>query len=237
PLYLTVVEGRMPQNGPLLTTDEVLLIRNWINDGAANEAGEFLNQPPSLAVGANLEVQLPINSVPLLAMASDSDGSVLKIIWSQVSGLETAQLENSRSLNATASNLEVGIYVFRILVEDDFGAAATGEITITVLPAAGDDSPPAQEEPPVLAATFSQVNGIFQSRCLSCHTGSSPQGGFSVASYADVLASNKIIAGNAQGSILYQQVLNGLMPRNSTELSNADKATIQSWINDGAQNN
>lgn len=76
------------------------------------------------------------------------------------------------------------------------------------------------------------VQPLIQARCQGCHSGSNPQGGINLASYANVK----------------QQVQNGKlldvltrtsnwMPKGGAKLDDCTIAKLQSWINAGAQDN
>jgi len=73
------------------------------------------------------------------------------------------------------------------------------------------------------------ISPIVQSWCLSCHSGSSPQHGLSLETYADVVAcanSNRLM-----GSIRHESGYSA-MPQGAT-LSPCDIALFQKWINLG----
>lgn len=78
------------------------------------------------------------------------------------------------------------------------------------------------------------VNLIIQNNCRGCHSGSSPGGGISLQSYADVL----VIVNNGKlwGSVNHVPGYIG-MPLNSSMLSSCRLRQIKRWIDAGAQNN
>jgi mono/diheme cytochrome c family protein len=84
--------------------------------------------------------------------------------------------------------------------------------------------------------TFSWINtNITQSRCLSCHSGTSPDGGYNMATYTGVM--KFVVSSNAASSRLYTEVNSGSMPDNSTKLPQVQIDAIRTWINSGAPNN
>lgn len=84
--------------------------------------------------------------------------------------------------------------------------------------------------------TYTWVNtNIIQGKCLSCHSGGSPKGGYDVSTYTNVLT--RVTSGNAANSLLYQRVLDGTMPKGSPNLTTTELNAIKTWIDGGAQNN
>lgn len=83
--------------------------------------------------GIGREINLPTNSVTISdASASDADGSVASVLWTQTSGPSTATITNSTTLTPTFSNLSVGSYVFRLTATDNLGRISSNEMNIVV---------------------------------------------------------------------------------------------------------
>lgn len=81
--------------------------------------------------------------------------------------------------------------------------------------------------------TFSSfVQPLIQSRCQGCHSGSSPQGGLSLASYTDI----KTVADNGK---LYTVVTrsSNWMPKGGQKLDDCTTSKLKAWIDAGALNN
>ncbi len=76
------------------------------------------------------------------------------------------------------------------------------------------------------------VQPLIQSRCQGCHSGSSPQGGISLANYTDI----KAVADNGK---LYTVVTRGVnwMPKGGQKLDDCTTAKLKAWIDAGAPNN
>jgi gliding motility-associated-like protein len=89
------------------------------------------NQPPVVDAGPNISIQLPMNSADLNGSASD-DGTISTIIWTQTSGPSTSVINNSTTLSATATNLQVGLYTYSLTVTDDLGVSSTDVVTVTI---------------------------------------------------------------------------------------------------------
>ncbi len=86
-------------------------------------------------------------------------------------------------------------------------------------------------------ASWSAVSSIITSNCASCHNGVIQS--IDLSSYAAVMASGTVVAGNAPASTLYITISGGNskvppMPIGST-LSASDVAAIAYWIKAGAQ--
>jgi hypothetical protein len=91
------------------------------------------NLQPAVNAGADVSTR-PRLTVPLLATATDPDGTISSIAWSQVSG-PTATLSNPGSVNAglvAPSVVANGTLVFRVVATDSDGATASDEIFVTV---------------------------------------------------------------------------------------------------------
>ncbi len=84
----------------------------------------------------------------------------------------------------------------------------------------------------------SQVAPIFQRRCLSCHSGDTPKGDFSLHTAAEAFSDGYIEPGNSAASHLVDLVTpvsgKAAMPKDADPLSTAELNTIQRWIDNGA---
>jgi gliding motility-associated-like protein len=108
---------------------------NCYNAGpTTNSTTIVANLPPIVDAGSDQQINLPVNSVTLNGTASDTDGSIISILWTQISGPTTATLNNPDMETATATNLDVGVYQFRITVTDDLGAVSFDDVLVTVDP-------------------------------------------------------------------------------------------------------
>ena len=83
---------------------------------------------------------------------------------------------------------------------------------------------------------------IFAQRCAlsGCHVAGGPRG-IDLRSYASVLQGGQrgaiVVAGNAAGSEIVNQISTGRMPPGGPPLDAAQVQLITDWINDGAENN
>jgi len=82
---------------------------------------------------------------------------------------------------------------------------------------------------------------IFNSRCSNCHGGNRTEEGLNLLSYASVLQGSHngpvIVAGNADGSLLVEQIVSQEMPKRGPKLTPAQTQLIIDWINQGALDN
>ncbi len=100
-------------------------------------------------------------------------------------------------------------------------------------------------EVPADPSYAADVQPIFNGSCLSCHGGTSPSGGYSLASRAATLGGGSdtvpnVIPGSADSSTLYRRIIGTeapLMPPGQAPLDSVKTATIRNWINKGAKEN
>ncbi|MDX1957523.1 MAG: c-type cytochrome domain-containing protein [Leptospiraceae bacterium] len=77
--------------------------------------------------------------------------------------------------------------------------------------------------------TFANVTSVTQSRCASCHSGSTLNAGYDVTSYSSSRA--RVTPGNPSSSALYSKITTGSMAANSnTDINRA----VYCWILGGA---
>ena len=111
--------------------------------------------------------------------------------------------------------------------------------------------PPTEVHPEVPAtqtssqgSTVSFTNDILpilNSRCANCHGGNRTEEGLILLTYADILKGSDngpvILAGNADGSFLVEQVVSQEMPKRGPKLTPPQIQLIIDWINQGALEN
>lgn len=114
------------------------------DDVIVNVLAAVINKSPVVSSGGDKSLFLPTNSVTLNGSASDPDGTIASIIWTQVSGPNTATLTNSNTVTLMVSNLIEGTYVFRITATDNSGATSFAESQV-VVNAAIVNQPPAAD--------------------------------------------------------------------------------------------
>ncbi|GIL23255.1 MAG: hypothetical protein BroJett042_17680 [Bacteroidota bacterium] len=140
------------------------------------------NQPPVVSAGDDQMIQLPVNSITLVAVAEDPDGIIDVFAWSQLQGpATTVTTENTNELALT--NLVAGTYSFVVTVTDNEGLTASSEVTLVV-----------REEDPVARPlnTFSP-NGKGDPATETWHIAN-----------ADLLADCDIVVYNRQGVKVFE---------------------------------
>jgi len=131
------------------------------NGGADTSAAQIftitVNSPPTVSVVSptNGTAFMAPATIPVIAEASDVDGSVSKV--EVYRGTNMLAQANAGSCSTAVTNLGAGTYTFGAKATDDRGASATATpVTVTVL-----DHPPVTI---VQAAAFNPQTGLFQER-------------------------------------------------------------------------
>ncbi|MEO6489288.1 MAG: Ig-like domain-containing protein [Ferruginibacter sp.] len=93
------------------------------------------NQPPTANAGPDLEITLPINTVVLNGIGTDTDGNITIYRWRKISGPVPFTILNTWASATSASGLVVGIYQFEFKVTDNNGGTSRDTMQVTVNPA------------------------------------------------------------------------------------------------------
>lgn len=91
-----------------------------------------INTPPVANAGSNQTIELPINTVILNGIATDSDGTVASVLWTQTSGANVI-LTGETTNNLIVSELTEGSFSFQFEVTDDGGLTSIDNVTVTVV--------------------------------------------------------------------------------------------------------
>jgi mono/diheme cytochrome c family protein len=91
--------------------------------------------------------------------------------------------------------------------------------------------------------SFSEIAGIMNTNCVTCHAGNKPADGLRLDSYENIIAGAKhgpvVVAGHPEKSGMVSRVKGTTKPRMPMNgppwLSKEDTATIEAWIAAGAQ--
>ena len=210
------------------STDDVSVMVNAANNAA-----------PTVNAGADKSVTLPTNSTSLIATASDSDGTIASIQWSQVSGPSTATISAANLLSMQVQSLVSGTYTFQIKVTDNLGSTAVDAVLITV-------AAPANNLPVANAGADKTVTLPTSSTSLS---GSGTDSDGTIASYlwrqvsgpsAAVLSASSMattnVSGLLQGSYVFELKVTddrgatGVDSMTVTVLAGANPNAKYSWI-------
>ncbi len=105
------------------------------------------NNPPVANAGLDDNITLPITSIALTGLGTDSDGSIALYTWSQSSGPSTATIATANTANTNITNLAEGVYVFTLTVTDNKGVTGVDQVIITVFPLPPNSPPTADAGP------------------------------------------------------------------------------------------
>jgi RHS repeat-associated protein len=89
------------------------------------------NSKPVVNAGADKTLVLPQNSTTLTGTASDPDGSIASIVWSQLSG-PSCTLSGINSLTLSVKGTTSGGYTFRLSATDNFGETGYDDVVVTL---------------------------------------------------------------------------------------------------------
>lgn len=95
--------------------------------------GEVQNEPPVVTAGVDQFITLPTNATNLAATATDPDGTIASVLWTQISGPTVGNILTPTSVNTIISNLEEGDYIFEFEATDNDGAKAADRVTVHVV--------------------------------------------------------------------------------------------------------
>ncbi|HYF66814.1 MAG TPA: PKD domain-containing protein [Ohtaekwangia sp.] len=101
---------------------------------------ETTNAAPVVDAGNNITLLEPASTANLDGNASDTDGTITLIAWTQVQG-PVVTITNPNSFFAQVSGLTVGTYRFRLTVTDDESATAFDDVIVTVNPVNTNQAP------------------------------------------------------------------------------------------------
>lgn len=92
------------------------------------------NVPPVVNAGPVLSTTLPADSVTLSGSATDSAGTVVAYLWSQVSGPAASVIVNPGSATTKVKGLVQGAYIFQLMATDNKGATGVDTTSVLVNP-------------------------------------------------------------------------------------------------------
>ena len=104
------------------------------NDQVTVTVTPVINVAPVVNAGADQLLTLPISQVQLTGTATDSDGTIASLLWTEISG-PTVTMTNTTTLTLALTNLLTGTYVFQLSAKDNGGTVANDQVTVMVAPA------------------------------------------------------------------------------------------------------
>lgn len=123
--------------------------------------GTPVNIKPVVNAGPDKNLTYGTSSTVPNGSATDADGTIASLNWSQTSGPNTVTFSNTAVTSPTVGNLITGTYTLRFRATDNAGDSAIDYMTITVAAAAPD-------LPPTVDATSTQ--NFLQWLCQSNYT-------------------------------------------------------------------
>ncbi|WP_100642975.1 PKD domain-containing protein [Alteromonas facilis] len=90
------------------------------------------NQAPVVSTSVNPSAPTTSQSITLRANATDNDGEIVELEWSQTSGASVSIPDNTQA-SITLGTLAAGSYTFSVAVTDDLGAVTTSSLTFSVI--------------------------------------------------------------------------------------------------------
>ncbi len=103
-------------------------------------------------------------------------------------------------------------------------------------------TPPTEASAQTATVSFANdVVPILQSRCWNCHGGDKTEEGLNLTTFAGIFAGSEngpvIVPGDADNSLLAEQVVSQEMPKRGPKLTPPQVQVILDWINQGALEN
>ncbi len=98
------------------------------------KASYFVNQigiPPIVDVGVDVSLTGVVSTHSISALAYDPDGTIVSVLWEQVSGDTTATIQSPNTLYTNFTGLTGNNYVFKITVTDNDGLTAFDTVIFT----------------------------------------------------------------------------------------------------------
>lgn len=106
--------------------------------GTAPELGAFevdqvaVNSVPTVNASGAITIYLPLTSVTVSAVGSDTDGTIVSYLWEKVSGPSAYNIVSKNSATTAIRKLTKGRYIFRVTVTDNAGSKANTTVAVTV---------------------------------------------------------------------------------------------------------
>lgn len=122
------------------------------------------NVPPVVNAGRDTTFDLTnaaSDSIRIAGTATDSDGTVVSYLWSQMSGPNTATIRNPGAASTHITGVVSGKYVFQLTATDNNGATGVDTVTVTII------------KPQLFTVTFQTRNTVTDLHFINNYLGSS----------------------------------------------------------------
>lgn len=160
-----------------------------------------VNKIPVVHAGTDVTIFEPATSVSLEGTASDSDGSIATVSWTQEAG-GAAAIATPNTLFTSVTGLAVGSYRFRLTVTDDDGASAFDEIIVTVNEANTN-------QPPVANAGPNRTVKLPDNAIVINGSGSDPDGTIASYLWEKVSGPSVTMSGTATADLSLEDLMAG----------------------------
>ncbi len=90
--------------------------------------------PSTAFAGLFQEITLPVNSVQLSGGGNGPNGTAVAYSWQKLAGPGGGSISNGNSVNASASGMTKGSYVYQLTITDNAGSTATSTVSVLVNP-------------------------------------------------------------------------------------------------------
>ncbi|MHA4847745.1 PKD domain-containing protein [Flavitalea antarctica] len=90
------------------------------------------NQKPVVNAGANQTITLPTNRITVIGSAQDTDGSIVSVSWSKISGPSQFNIASPNQIQTVIENLQQGVYRFQLEATDNSANTNSATVDITV---------------------------------------------------------------------------------------------------------
>lgn len=107
------------------------LTYNYLNGFIVSTSSSSANSFPVVNAGSIQNIYLPINYTKLSGSAYDSDGSIASYLWTKLSGPNCTIVAPSNP-TTDITNLELGVYIFRLTALDNQGASNFSDVSVSV---------------------------------------------------------------------------------------------------------
>jgi parallel beta-helix repeat protein len=123
----------------------------------------IINIPPHANAGSDQAITLPTDSLTLSGQGSDADGTIIKYVWTKISGPANFIIANSSAASTIVTGLVQGVYLLELKVTDNSGATAADTMQVTVNAAIIVNIPPVAnagvDQSITLPANFTTLSG------------------------------------------------------------------------------
>ncbi|MEM7549596.1 MAG: hypothetical protein AAF363_07975 [Bacteroidota bacterium] len=183
---------------------------------------DTINDAPSANAGADLTLDLPIDSVVIDGSGTDPDGDDLNFLWSQISGTPLI-LSDIDTDDLLLTNLQEGSFSFVLQVNDPDGLSDTDTVNLAL-------NPPAPQ-PPVASAGTDLVITLPQDSVLIDGTGSDADSDSLFFSWSQTSGASAVLSGVNEEDLFVSSLSEGtftfeLVVTDSDGLSDADQVQI-----------